>query len=242
MGEQKNIRGVTAIIPAYNEAERLSDVLDVIVSYPGFSEIIVVDDGSVDGTSSVAHSYGVTVLRHEKNLGKGRAIGHGTSVAKNDIIFCSDADIIGLSHRMIDSIVSPVRDGEVDMFIGLQERGIYKLRPVLLFTPLLGGERAFTRELWNKIPSEYKERFRVETALNFYALHAGKSFRYDYFPGLGQTVKEQKYGLLKGLIGRFRMIGEIVSINYRLHSESFSFRNLWRRSLRSFSVRLSGIS
>jgi len=241
MGIETNNKTITAVIPAYNEALRLGGVLDVMVSYPGFKEIIVVDDGSADGTSGVAKKYGVKVLRHEKNLGKGRAIESGIASGSGEIIFISDADIKGLTHEMIDEIISPVKDEKVDMFIGLQERQIYSIRPVLLFTPLLGGERAFTRELWNKIPQEYKERFRMETALNFYALHEGKSFRYKYFQGLGQTTKEKKYGFRKGITGRFKMIGDIVSVNWQLHGESPAVSwpvRLWR----SFFTRLQSVT
>ncbi len=64
--------GVFLCIPAYNEAKRIGAVLGALgeLGYP----VVVVDDGSVDGTAEVARGYAVTLLRHEKNRGKGEAI------------------------------------------------------------------------------------------------------------------------------------------------------------------------
>lgn len=242
MDRKEDNKDVTAVIPAYNEAERLPGVLDVMVGYPGFHEIIVVDDGSTDDTYNIARKYGVKVLRHNEKMGKGKAIEDGIAAGSGGIIFSSDADIKGLTHEMIDQIIAPVKNEDVDMFIGLQDRQSFSIRPVLLFTPLLGGERAFTRKLWNKIPHEYKERFKMETALNFYALHKGKSFRYRSFPGLGQTIKEQKYGFQRGLLSRLGMIRDIVSVNWDLHLGSFSFSALINRMMRSFATRLQSVN
>ena len=60
---------VTAIVAAYNEAPRIGAVLDVLTTYKGFREIIVVDDGSSDGTGNVIQKYDVTYVRNEVNIG-----------------------------------------------------------------------------------------------------------------------------------------------------------------------------
>ncbi len=67
--------GVIALIPAFNEAARVADVVRRVRSQ--VDEVIVIDDGSADSTSAVAREAGATVIRHESNLGKGASIIHG---------------------------------------------------------------------------------------------------------------------------------------------------------------------
>jgi len=63
---------VIAFVPAYNEAARVGDV--VAKARPHVSQVIAIDDGSIDQTARVAEAAGATVLRHESNRGKGAAI------------------------------------------------------------------------------------------------------------------------------------------------------------------------
>lgn len=217
MGKKKNNKGITGIIPAYNEAERIGRVLDVLTSYPNFAEIIVVDDGSTDGTQQVVGRYNVHYARNLANRGKGYSMDVGVKLAKGDIIFFADADISGLTHRIIDEITKPVLDGELEMFIGMRNRKIYYLRHIIDFVPLLGGERALTKTLWEKLPNYYKHHFRVEPGLNFYAKYYGKGFKFNIFKGLSQVTKEKKYGFLEGTGHRWKLISSIVSAQLKLH-------------------------
>ena len=218
MSEQ-NRKQVSAIVPAYNEAPRIFPVLKTLLSYPGFQEVLVVDDGSSDGTREVASSLGARVVRLETNSGKGMALDHGVKVARGNIFFFCDADIAGLTHEMIDQIIEPVRAGKVELFIGMRYRRVYDARLILRFTPLLGGERALTRELWERVPGECKKGFRIETALNYYT-RCDKGFEYKVFEGLSQTIKERKYGLVRGLAWRVIMGWEIVTTYFRVRISS----------------------
>lgn len=202
---------IAAIVPAYNEAARIGAVLGVLTTFPGFSEIIVVDDGSSDQTAQIAAAFPVQLIRQTRNKGKGSAMDEGVKHTGAEIIFFCDADVRGLTHHVIEATVTPVRNGDCDMVIAMRNRKIYFLRIVLAIIPLLGGERALTRALWERVPAAYKERFKIEAALNFYARHYGKGFRYKVFYGLTQTIKERKYGIVRGFMGRARMFGEVIS-------------------------------
>ena len=200
---------VAAVVAAYNEEDRIGPVLETLVSYPGFTKVIVVDDGSTDRTAQVAESYGADCLRLPSNRGKGAAMDAGVRHAGTEVIFFADADIQELTHATIDEIVAPVAAGEVDMFVAMRHRSVYHLKSALRVLPLLGGERAVTADLWHALPSRYRHRFKIETALNSYAVHHGNGLRYRVF-GISQTTKERKYGLVRGGAQRARMTANVL--------------------------------
>ena len=83
---------VSIIIPAYNEAQSIGDLVSKIVElYPEF-EIIVINDGSTDDTDAVARGAGAHVHSHPYNIGNGAAIKSGIRVANGDILVFMDGD------------------------------------------------------------------------------------------------------------------------------------------------------
>lgn len=109
------------VIPVYNHARTLASVIDGCI---GFGlPVIVVDDGSTDGTSSVLDSYrGITVIRHEKNLGKGAAIISGLSAARETADFAVTIDADG-QHNPADAamLIDAIKDGERPIVIGTRK-------------------------------------------------------------------------------------------------------------------------
>lgn len=209
-GATKKAKTVTAIVPAYNEAKRIGAVLDAIKDYQGFREVIVVDDGSTDNTAAVAKQHGVRVIRQTPNQGKAQAMERGVREAQTDIVFFCDADMRGFTHAMLEDIIAPVRTGEVDMSVAVHNRRLYWLSFILIFIPVLGGQRALRTELWEKLPAFYKKGFRVETGLNFFARYYGHDYRLKVFKTLRHSVKEAKHGLWIGLKQRIKMFWEII--------------------------------
>jgi hypothetical protein len=83
----------TVVLPAFDEEEALPVVLADLAEHLGPEyEIIVVDDGSTDGTSAAAERAGVKVIRHPVNLGKGAAMATGAEAARGDLLVFVDAD------------------------------------------------------------------------------------------------------------------------------------------------------
>lgn len=208
---------VVAIVPAFNEAARIGAVLDVLCSFPLFSQVIVVDDGSTDDTEAVARGYPVHFIRNTKNVGKARAVDIGVRACDADILFFCDADVKGLTHDIIRNTLTPVLSHQVDMFVAMRNRKVYFFQWIVPFVPLLGGERALRPELWFRVPEFYKFRFRIEAALNFYAKYYGHGFDMKVFPGLSQTIKEKKYGILLGLRHRGYLFWDVFVASLRLH-------------------------
>jgi glycosyltransferase involved in cell wall biosynthesis len=91
-------RSISIIIPAYNEEKRLPATLVKVREYLDaatwdFAEILVVDDGSRDGTTKVACGAGVRLVRNPGNRGKGYSVKHGMLEAKGDWCLFTDADL-----------------------------------------------------------------------------------------------------------------------------------------------------
>lgn len=105
---------ISIVIPAYNEAQGIGVVLDQL-RQGGYHEIIVVDDGSRDGTADVASQHGAHVIRHPYNIGNGGAVKTGIRAASGDIIVLMDADG---QHPPADVPRLVAQIGDYDMVVG----------------------------------------------------------------------------------------------------------------------------
>jgi len=208
---------VSAVIPAYNEGRTIADVIAVLKRHPLIGEVIVVSDGSTDDTVARAITAGARVIAESANRGKAAAIERGVQAAVGDHILLVDADILGLTISMITQVITPVLSGEFAMFVALRGRSTYWLNRLLRFTPIIGGERALTRSLWNHVPSRYKRKFQIEIALNFFVKRHGGRMGFAVMPGLTQVIKERKRGLWLGLYQRLSMCTDIFIIAFRLY-------------------------
>lgn len=217
MAHEKNHQSIAAVIAAYNEADRIAPVLQTIVDSNLFDEVVVVDDGSTDATGKIIQTFPVHYLRNATNQGKGAAMNRGVSCTRSDIIFFCDADITGLNKAIINDIIQPVRTGTCALFIAMRNRKLYFVHHVTALVPLLGGERAITRNLWELIPNQYKQRFKIEVAMNFYALYYDAGYKYKVFRELKQVIKEKKYGWRIGLRHRWGMMLNVCLTQLQLH-------------------------
>jgi glycosyltransferase involved in cell wall biosynthesis len=120
-----NTPTLSVIIPAHNEALTIAALLDAVAEAPFSKQIIVVDDGSNDGTGAIAEAWGrhaverrdLVVSRHATNRGKGAAIRTGLNLAKGMIALIQDAD---LEYDPSDypALVQPILDGLADAAFG----------------------------------------------------------------------------------------------------------------------------
>ena len=127
-GLPERFRGKVAIlVPAYNEAENVGHVLDRMPSEAcGMpTEVLVVDDGSRDGTADVAAEHGAVVARHVINRGGGAALRTGYRLMVEsgaEVVVTLDADGQHLPSEM-ERLLKPVLDGEVDVAHGSRVLG-----------------------------------------------------------------------------------------------------------------------
>ncbi|WP_456397026.1 glycosyltransferase [Thermococcus sp.] len=99
---------VSIVIPAYNEAMNIERLIESIQyqDYPfECYEIIIVDDGSEDGTGEIAERYDVRVIKHEKTLGKAKSLEDGIKIARGDVVITMDADSYFVDGSSLRNIV-----------------------------------------------------------------------------------------------------------------------------------------
>lgn len=208
---------VSAVIAAYNEQDTIVNVIRAVEGHPLVDEIIVVDDGSADATSERARTTSARVITLEANQGKAGAMNAGVRAARHDTIFFLDADILGLTHEMITLTLTPVITGKCGMFVAIRARRTYWMNRLLYFIPVLGGERALTKDIWRRVPRIYRKGFQIEIALNYYTKKSGRTMSFGVMPGLSQVIKEKKRGFWLGLWQRLKMAGEVMLISFRLY-------------------------
>jgi glycosyltransferase involved in cell wall biosynthesis len=177
------------IIPAFNEARRLGQTLTEVGSYlrdvSPETELIVVDDGSTDGTAEIAQSVFVRegfgrsrLIRQPQNHGKGGAVRTGLQAATYSVALFSDAD---LSTPITETpkLLEPIFAGEVDVAFGSRA----------LNRKLIGRRQAWHREQGGRA---FNLVVRLATGLPFWDTQCGfKAFRMDAFrPVLNQAQSD----------------------------------------------------
>jgi len=183
---------ISIVIPAFNESERLSATLRRIAVYLSSSEftseIIVVDDGSIDDTADLAKKVfnefpgtNQRVIRYETNRGKGFAVRTGLEAAKGDVALFSDADLSTPIEEMT-KLISPIELGEFDITFGSRA----------LDRSLIGEHQPWRREQSGKV---FNLIVRLATGLPFWDTQCGfKAFNMNKFRRLLPLMKINRFG------------------------------------------------
>jgi glycosyltransferase involved in cell wall biosynthesis len=200
----------TAVIPAYNEAERIRQVLGAVGSSSLVDQIIVVDDGSKDGTAGAAAHSGAVVVRLSQNQGKAAAMAAGARRASNRVVVFLDADLVGLTDAHVDNLVGPVLSGEADMTVGQFWSGSPFVTAWMRLCPAISGQRAMRVADFLAIPEVACSGFGVELVVTRHALARGMRVHYVPLPNITHVVKESKRGVVRGLASRVVMYGQIL--------------------------------
>ena len=113
---------VSVVIPCYNEVSTVLPLVERVLAAPFDKELILVDDGSTDGTRQVLEQQvatlpGVRVFFQERNLGKGAALRRGFQEAHGDIVIVQDADL-EYDPVQIPTIIAPIVEGHADVVFG----------------------------------------------------------------------------------------------------------------------------
>ncbi|MBA3716815.1 MAG: glycosyltransferase family 2 protein [Actinobacteria bacterium] len=151
---------VSFLVPAYNEAATIGELLDRVAALDLDKQVVVVDDGSTDGTAEIAEGRGALVLR-QANRGKGAAVRAGIPHVDGDIVVIQDAD---LEYDPVDvpALIDPIVRGVADVVFGSRLSGGRPQR-AYLFWHLVGNKflSLLTSVLFNTTISDMETGYKA---------------------------------------------------------------------------------
>jgi len=220
MPESFNLLSV--IIPVYNEKSTISEVIEKVsaVELPVEKEIIVVDDGSTDGTVEILQSNSIKLANTyltPVNMGKGAAVRIGLTLAKGEIILIQDADL-ELNPNEYKQLLQPILDGKTSVVYGSRFLGENRVAPL---RRLANYFLTFTTNLLFRT-----KLTDMETAYKVFTSEVAKKFsleanRFDIEPEITAQIARNGFMILE------------VPISYRPRTKSEGKKIKWKDGIKA---------
>jgi glycosyltransferase involved in cell wall biosynthesis len=196
---------LSVVIPCFNEAATILDLIERVRSSPVESkQIIVVDDGSSDGTRQLLQGLratDLTVLLHERNRGKGAALATGFAAAHGEICIVQDADL-EYDPAEYPLVIGPIVSGKADVVFGSRFQGAAPHRVVYFWHRLGNGFLTLLSNMFTDL-----NLTDMETCY--------KAFRTDIIQAI--TIREKRFGFepeITAKVARLRCRIYEVGISY----------------------------
>jgi glycosyltransferase involved in cell wall biosynthesis len=218
---------VSFIIPAYNERATIATLVERVRALPFRKQLVVVDDGSTDGTSEILDSLAgddLAVVR-QANAGKGAAVRNGIAHTTGDIVVIQDADL-EYDPADVPELIQPIVDGVADVVYGSR---------------LVGGRPQRAYLFWHRVGNQF---LSLVTGVLFNTtlsdMETGyKAFRREVLQGL--RLRENGFGIepeITGRICRARLRIYELPISYYGRTYDEGKKITWRDGFRALWVLL----
>ena len=210
----------TAIVCAFNEEKTVGNIVEVLLNSPALHEIIIINDGSKDGTLTVINKFRlyshIRIIDLPDNMGKGYAMFTGVVNTHSDILVFVDADLMNFNIKFIIQLIQPLIEGKANMVIGqpTEDYTDFHLNP---FRPLAGERALFRQDILPLLDKMKDSRFGVETLINLHYKANNMKTIYVSLQGLQHPTKLQKYPLtisIQEYGSVAKQIAQTVMINF----------------------------
>jgi glycosyltransferase involved in cell wall biosynthesis len=207
---------ITVLIPAYNENKTIREIIDRVEKTGLANEILVVDDGSTDGTRDILKELEqeghIRLILHKKNQGKGAAIRTGIQNATQEIVIIQDGDL-EYNPRDYPILLAPLEEQIADVVYGSRFLGGSR-RPVFFWNMVANRLLTFiTNILYNNILSDMETGYKVFRLDKVKDIRL-RSQRFDFEPEFTAKILKR----------RIRIYEVPISFNPRDYSEGKKIR------------------
>lgn len=198
-------------MPVYNERETIQEIIRRVKESPVVNEIIIVDDGSTDGTREILDGLRneklIQVILHDKNMGKGAAVRSGIQAVTGDLLIIQDADL-EYDPRDFPKLLQPIKEGIADVVYGSRFLGEAR-RPIYFWNMVANKILTLTTNiLYNNILSDMETGYKllkkeIASSLNL------KAWGFEFEPEITAKMLKRKV----------RIYEVPIRFNPRLYSE-----------------------
>jgi len=202
---------LSVVIPCYNESKTIEELIGKVISADSCDlekEIIIVDDGSKDGTRGILNKYKLKknfkIIFHKKNTGKGGALKTGFKVSTGDIVLIQDADL-EYDPSEYPLLLQPILDNKADVVYGSR---------------FLGGRPHRVVYYWHSVMNNLLTTFsNMLTNINLTDMETCyKVFKGDVIRKVASNLKSQRFGFEPEITARLSRLKDIrfyeVGISY----------------------------
>ncbi len=215
---------LSVVIPVYNEIETLDQIVAAVRAVPVTKEIILVDDGSSDGSRDLLAKLedlpDVRVLYHERNQGKGAAIRTGVAAATRDLVVIQDADL-EYDPQELPLLMRPIEEGKADVVYGSR---------------FVGGEAHRVLYFWHSVGNKFLTLLsNMFTNLNLTDMETCyKMFRREIIQSI--RIEESRFGMepeITAKVAKLKVRVYEVGISYAGRTYEEGKKIGWRDGVRA---------
>jgi glycosyltransferase involved in cell wall biosynthesis len=190
---------LSVIIPVYNEVSNAEEIIKRVQATKLATEIIIVDDGSQDGTRELLQKFKgrkkIRVILHERNQGKGAAVVTGMKAATGDVLLIQDADL-EYHPRDYPVLLQPIEDGIADVVYG--SRFLGGPHRVAMFWHMVANYLLtfMTNILYNTILTDMETGYKVFRRKVIENMNI-RSKRFNFEPEFTAKILKQNYRIFE---------------------------------------------